>query len=185
MSAAKMRVALFALLACALAGCHSTSSDPATDGPLSSGKSAHGPIPRGANCLNRRGVPETFGDQQFTNYGHATVVLDRVVLLHPQNERLIGSYAVPGRELVGVVQWPPTYAGTPSGWKDRQPVRGYRVAPGKTFNMVLGVTFAGPGFATSQGMLVYYHDAAGSFMAPNYFAMQIAATRSGKGCAGG
>jgi hypothetical protein len=36
------------------------------------------------------------------------------------------------------------------------------VAP--TFNMVLGVTFAGPANATSRGMLVYYHDAAGSYV---------------------
>ena len=185
MPAVKMRVALAALLACALAGCHSARGDPATRGPLSSGTSQYGRIPRGANCLDRRGVPETFGDQQFTNYGHATVVLDRVLLLHPHNERLIGAYAIPGTEVVGVIPWPPKYPGMAQGWDHRQSVQGYRVAPGKTFNMVLGVTFAGPGFATSQGMLVYYHDAAGSYVAPNYFAMQIAATRSGKGCAGG
>jgi hypothetical protein len=43
-----------------------------------------------------------------------------------------------------------------------------------TFNMVLGVTFAGPANATSRGMLIYYHDAAGSYVTPNYFGMQIA-----------
>lgn len=177
-------VALAGLLAFALAGCSTPASahDPATNGPLSSGTSAHGRIPRGGNCLNRRGVPETFGDQQFTNYGHVTVVLDRIVLLHPRNERLIGAYAIPGIELVGVIPWPPNWPGVRALWKTRQPVRGYRVAPGKTFNTALGVIAAGPGFATSQGMLLYYHDSAGSYVAPNYFKMQIAATRSGKGC---
>jgi hypothetical protein len=183
MPAVKMRAALAAMVAAALAGCSTASThDPASNGPLSSAASAHGRIPRGGNCLNRRPVPEAFGDQPFTNYGHSTVVLDRVVLLHPRNERLIGSDVIPGTPQIGVVQWPPNWPQLRAAWKKRRPVHGYRVAPGKQFNMVLGVTYAGPGFATSQGMLVYCHDAAGSYVAPNYFAMQIAATSSGKGC---
>jgi len=81
--------------------------------------------------------------------------------------------------LIGVVPWPPKYPGMPPAWKDRQPVHSFRLAPGKTFNMVLGVTAAGPGRATSQGMLVYYHDSAGRYVSPNYFAMIIAATKTG------
>jgi hypothetical protein len=180
--APRMRVIPAALaavsLAAALASAGCGSSSPATDGPLSSG--VDGMIPRGENCVTRFvSELQTFGDQQFTNQGHATVVLDRVVLLHPHNERLIGSYAVPGAVLIGVVPWPPKYRGMPPAWKDRQPVHGFRLAPGKTFNMVLGVTAAGPGRATSQGMLVYYHDSAGSYVSPNYFAMIIVATKSG------
>lgn len=163
-----------ALLVCALGGC-SRNAGSATDGPLSSGNGVHDPIPRGSICVPG-GRPQTFGDQQFTNYGHATVVLDRVVLLHPHNERLIGSYAVPGAVLIGAPGgWPPKYPGMPSAWKDRQPVHGFRLAPGKTFNMVLGVAAIAVGRATSQGMLVYYHGSSGTYVAPNYFANIIAA----------
>jgi|ERR1022692_426684 hypothetical protein len=167
-------VALAAALASALGGC--ASSGQAADGPLSSG--VDGRIPRGAICVPG-GRPQTFGDQQFTNHGHATVVLDRVALLHPHNERLIGSYAVPGEVLIGAVTWPPKYAGIPPAWKHRRPVHGFRLAPGKTFNMVLGVTAIAARRATSQGMLVYYHDSSGTYIARNYFANIIAAsTRS-------
>jgi hypothetical protein len=168
-------VALAAALASALGGCDG-GGGPASDGSLSSG--ADGRIPRGANCVPG-GHAQTFGDQLFTNHGHATVVLDRVVLLHPHNERLIGSYAVPGTLLIGVVFWPPKYAGMPSTWKHRQPVHGFRLAPGKSFNMVLGVTAVATGRASSQGMLVYYHDSAGMYVARNYFAMIVAASKRG------
>jgi hypothetical protein len=89
MRAVKMRVkplplavvALAGLLASALAGC-SGSGGPATDGPLGSG--VDGRIPRGNICVTRFGSQlQAFGFEQFTNYGHASVVLDRVVLLIP------------------------------------------------------------------------------------------------------
>ena len=42
--------------------------------------------------------------------------------------------------------------------------------------MVLGVVAVGPGRrATSQGMLVCYHDSAGSYVAKNYFAGIVSA----------
>jgi|SRR5580658_335301 hypothetical protein len=161
-------------LASALGGCGGAGG-PATDGPLSSGNGANDPIPRGAICAPG-GRPQAFGDQQFTNYGDTTVVLDRVVLLRPHNERLVGSYAVPGAVLIGTVHWPPNYTGLPPTWKDRQRVHGYRLAAGKTFNMVLGVAAVTSGRrATSAGMAVYYHDSSGTFVAKNYFANIIAA----------
>lgn len=164
-------------LVSAMAGC-SSNGGPATDGPLRNG--VNGPIRHGFNCVTRFvSKLQTFGDQQFTNHGHATVVLDRVTLLHPRNQRLIGSYAVPGDLVIGVVPWPPKDAGMPSTWKDRQPVHGFRLAPGKTFNMVLGVTAVGPDRATSQGMLVYYHDSARKYVVRNNFGMIIAATKNG------
>jgi hypothetical protein len=170
-------LAALAALASVLGGC-SNSGGPATDGPLRNG--VNGPIRRGFNCVTRFvSKLQTFGDQQFTNYGHATVVLGRVALLHPHNEHLIGSYAVPGDLVIGVVPWPPKYAGMPPTWKHRQPVHGFRLAPGKTFNMVLGVTAAGPGRATSQGMLVYYHDSVDSYVVRNIFGMIIVATKHG------
>jgi hypothetical protein len=173
-------LASVAVLVSALGGC-GAGGGPAVDGPLSSGNSADGPAPSGSICVPG-GRPQTFGDQQFTNYGHITVIVDRVVLLHPHNEHLVGSYAVPTDLLVGTVPWPPKYPGTPSipgipaVWKHRQPVDGFRLAPGKTFNMVLGVAAIAAGRrATSQGMLVYYHDSSGSYVARNYFANIISA----------
>ncbi len=121
------------------------------------------------------GQPQTFGDQIFTNYGSSTVVLDRVILLRPRDERLIGSYAVPGARVIGAPGgWPPKYPDMPAGWRHRQPVRGFRLAPGRTFNMVLGVVATTPGRAISQGMLVYYHDSSGTYVAKNYFQNIIA-----------
>lgn len=158
----------------ALAGCGS--SGPATDGPLFSG--VDGRISHGANCVPG-GHAQTFGDQLFTNRGHDIVVLDRVTLLHSRNERLVGSYAVPGTLLIGVVFWPPRYPHMPLTWQHRRPVHGFRLAPGKSFNMVLGVTTSAPGRGISRGMLVYYHDATGRYLARNYFAMIIAASKHG------
>jgi hypothetical protein len=168
-------VALAAALPSALGGC--TGGGPATDGPLSGG--AFGSISGGGDCTpGRLGQPQTFGDEQFTNHGHATVVLDRVALLHPHNERLIGSYAVPGTLLIGVPGgWPPKYRGMPSTWKYRQPVHGFRLAPGKSFNMVLGVTATATGRATSRGMVIYYHDSAGTYVTSNHLAMTIAVNK--------
>ena len=168
-------VAMAGLLTPALAGC-SHDSGPAIGGPLSS--SENGVSPHGANCAPG-GEFQTFGTELFTNYGHATVVLGRVTLLHPRNERLVGSYAVPGRWLIGVEPWPPHYAGMPSTWQQRRPVRGFRLAAGESFNMVLGVTAIAAGQASSQGMLVYYHDAAGSYVTTDHVAMIVAATKNG------
>jgi hypothetical protein len=169
--------ALPALAVATVAGCSTAGArDPATNGPLSSAASAHGRIPRGGNCVTfPPSTPaQAFGDQTFTNYGHVTVVLDRVILLHPHNERVIGSDVVPGKALIGVIEWPPNWHGIRAAWETRRPVHGYRVAPGKSFNMVIGAEPAGPGKATSQGLLLYYHDTAGSYVAPNYFAMDVA-----------
>jgi hypothetical protein len=138
-----------------------------------------GRIPRGSICAPARlGQPVAFGIEQFTNYGHATLVLDSVALHHPRNERLIGSFAVPGDWVIGTVYWPPHYSGIPPTWKDRQPVHGFKLAPGKKFNMVLGVTATATGQATSQGMLVYYHDSAGSYVTSDGYAMIIAVNKS-------
>jgi hypothetical protein len=164
-------MAMAIALASALGGCGS--GGPATDGPLSGG--AFGSISGGADCApGRLGQPITFGDEQFTNHGHATVMLDSVALQHPHHEHLTGSYAVPGDLLIGVETWPPRYAGLPSTWKHRQPVHGFRLAPGKSFNMVLGVTATAPGRANSRGMVIYYHDSSGTYVTSNDFAMIIA-----------
>lgn len=160
-------------LASVLAGC-SGKGGPADDGPLSSGNSIHGPIPRGSVCTPTGG-PQTSALQSFTNYGSTTVILDRVALLHPLNQRLLGAYAVPGPSIIGNPHgWPPDYVGSPSTWKHRQPVRGFTLRPGKSFNMVLGVAPITAQRSISQGMLVYYHDASGNFVAKNFYAEIIA-----------
>ena len=171
-------VALAAAITIVLGGCN---SGPATDGPLGGG--AFGSISGGDDCVpGHPGRPQTFGDVRYTNQGHATVVLDRVILVHPINERLIGSYAVPGMRLIGVPgNWPPKYPGIAAEWKDRQPVHGFRLAPGKSFNMVLGVVAASAGAARSRGMVVYYHDSAGSYLLTNHLAMTIAVNKP-QGC---
>jgi len=143
MKSALSVAALVVALASALGAC-SSGGGPATDGPLSSGVD-RSMIPRGAICAPG-GELQTFGNQLFTNYGHVTVVLDRVTLLGPRNERLVGAYAVPGTLLIGTVPWPPEPSRgfpLPSTWKHRQLVHGFRLAPGKSFNMVLGVTAIG------------------------------------------
>lgn len=150
------------------------SGGPATDGPLSSANSMHGPIPQGSECVPG-GRPQAFGLTSFTNYGGTTVVLDRVVLLHPRNERLVGSFAVPGARVLGVAHWPVTYHPAQPNWKDRQPVHGFRLQSGKSFNMILGIAAVAPARASSSGMLVYYHDSSGNYVAKNLWANIIAA----------
>jgi hypothetical protein len=166
-----------AALAAALASAGCGSSGPATDGPLSGG--AFGSISGGSDCSpGRVGQPVTFGDELFTNPGRATLVLDRVGLRDPHHVRLVGSYAVPDVGLVGVgLGFPPRYSGLPPTWKYRQRVHGFRLAPGKSFNMVLGVAATGGPPARSPGMVIYYHDPAGSYVADEHFAMIIAVGR--------
>jgi hypothetical protein len=168
--------ALASMLMVVLVGCSDSGGSLSADGPLSSGNGIHDRIPTGSICAPG-GRAQTFGDQQYTNYGNQPVVLNRVVLLRPRNEHLIGSYAVPGDQIVGVPgNWPPKYRGIPRGWKHRQPVRGYRVRPHALFNMVIGVVAVDAHReAVSEGILVYYHDASGTYVAKNYFGNIIAA----------
>lgn len=93
-------LAVAAALVSALGGCDG-GGGPATDGPLSSGG-----LPLGSQCVPG-GRPQAFGFVLFTNHGRVAVILDRVVLLHPHNEHLVGSYAVPGDSFLGVDHWPP------------------------------------------------------------------------------
>lgn len=169
-----LAVAMAAALISALAACQSGGGSPASDGPLTGGPL--GSPSGGFDCAPARlGRPVTFGDEQFTNHGHATVALDRVALLDPLKERLTAAVAVPGLLFVGVTNsWPPRYSGIPRTWKYRRPVRGFRLEPGKSFNMVLGVAATGIPRARSRGMVIYYHDSAGSYVTRNQFAMIIA-----------
>jgi len=84
----------------------------------------------------------TFGDDQFTNYGHSTVVLDR---LCPDSSaqpatapRLCRARRQAHRRRALATR---PYPDQPHpGWKSRQAVPGFRLASGKrSFNLVLGL----------------------------------------------
>lgn len=174
--------AVIGVAVAALGGCGGGHGSPAKDGPLSAGNGIHDPVPHDAVCAPG-GRSWAFGMDQFTNYGHSTVVLDRLVLIHPRNQHLLGAYAVPGGRVIGNVYWPPHYPGMPPGWKDRQPVPGFRLAPGKSFNLVLGLAAATGGRRMiSKGELIYYHDSSGSYVANSNSENIIAAGLSTKNC---
>ena len=160
-------------LATALSGCSSGSSGPATDGPL--GGAARG----GAALICAHvGQPVTFGDERFTNRGHRTVVLDHVGLRNPHGLRLLGVYVAPGVSwLVGQQRgWPPD-GPLPPTWKHRKPVGGFRLAPGKSFNMVLGMTAITMPSGSTPGLVIDYQDSAGSYVVDDHLGM-IIITRS-------
>jgi hypothetical protein len=86
------------------------------------------------------------------------------------------SYAVPGVWVVGeAFGWPPRFlkGGRPPTWKLRQPVHGFKLGPGKQFNMVLGVVATTP-LSIAPGMVVRYHDPSGSYVDVDHFTMIIA-----------
>jgi hypothetical protein len=169
-----------AVAVAALAGCSSGYAGPATDGPLKSGTLIN--VPLGAICAPG-GRTWAFGWDQFTNHGRTTVVLDRAALLRPRNEHLVGSIAVPGDQVVGARYWPPKGIGLPPGWKHRQPVPGFRLAPGKSFNLVLGVAAITKGrHASSQGGQIYYHDSSGRYLVKSYSANIIEAGANTGNC---
>jgi hypothetical protein len=166
-------VVLAVALTLALAGCGSDS--PATDGPL--GGAGRGTASVWA-CA-RLAQPVTFGTEEYTNDGHSTVVLDHVGLRDHRGEHIIGAYAVPaGNFLVGVTPgWPPKYLGMPGTWKYRQPVHDFRLAPGKRVNLVLGVVATTTLTGRSQGIVLDYHDPAGSYVLNDHLAMIIITRR--------
>jgi hypothetical protein len=77
--------------------------------------------------------------------------------------------------------WPPRFfkGSRPPTWKDRRPVHGFRVTPGRSFNVVLGLaaTAAPRGNAS---MVIYYHGASRSYVLKDRFEMTIAV--GGRGC---
>ncbi len=163
-----------------LSGCTNGHAAPASDGPLRNSNGISVPLDK---LCAPGGRTWAFGFDQFTNHGHTTVVLDRVVLLRPRNEDLVGSIAVPGDQVVGAVSWPPKGHDLPPGWKHRQPVHGFRLARGKSFNLVLGVAATTQGLrATSQGGQIYYHDPSGKYVVKSYSANVIEAGASTKNC---
>jgi hypothetical protein len=168
--AALAAVAVAAVLASAACGGR---SGPATDGPRRGGP--FGSPSAGGDCqVTRVGQAVTFGEERFINHGRTTLILDRVALSHPRGLRLLGSYALPGVWVVGeVFGWPPKDP-LPPTWRRRQQVRGFRLAGGKTVNIGVGVVATTRPLARTSGMVIRYHDSAGSYVTDDHFALSIA-----------
>jgi hypothetical protein len=163
----------------ALGGCGGSSTTHAmsTDGPLAGG--SYGSISAGSVCAPASvGQPRTFGTERFANDGSTTVVLDRVALVRPHNERLVGSYAIPGNSLVGTAPWPPAGPGIPPSWRHHDSVHGFRLAPRMMVVIALGVAAPSTGRASSRGMVLYYHDSSGRYVLRNGLGMTIAVGKS-------
>jgi hypothetical protein len=68
----------------------------------------------------------------------------------------------------------------PAGGSDcqptRQPVHGFRLAPGKEFNLALGTAADTRPLAEARGMVIRYHDKADRYVYTNHFGMLITAT---------
>jgi len=119
----------------------------------------------------------TFGEETYTNRGQTTLVLDGTSLLHSRYLRVVGSAAMPGQRLIGeVFGWPPRYRDMPPGWKHRHAVHGFRLAPGRSFGIVIGVVATATPLARAQGTVIRYHDSGGRYVADDHFAMFIAAS---------
>jgi hypothetical protein len=165
-----------AMLTVALVGCGGASGL-AVNGPLGGAARAPGD---GATICARVGQPVTFGVDEYTNDGHRTLVLDHVGLLDPRGMRLIGVYAVPGVGLlVGVgLGWPPRVEGRiPYRWRYRKPVRGYRLAPGRQVNVVVGVVATAMPRGRTPGLVIDYHDPAGRYVVNDHVAIIIITRR--------
>jgi hypothetical protein len=161
-----------AALASALASAGCGSSGPATDGPLRN-------VPDGgAECqVTHVGQIVTFGLETFTNYGQTTLVLDGASLLHARGLRVVGSAAMPGEQELGeMFGWPPKHRDMPPGWKHRRRVHGFRLAPGKSFGIVIGVVATAAPLARAPGTVIRYHDSGGRYVAYDHFAKIIAAS---------
>jgi hypothetical protein len=145
-------------LTAGLAGCGSS------DAPLRAAPSGESQ----GFCKIKQGQGITYGLEDFTNHSSQTVGFDRVGIRDPRNLKVLGARLTPGdRYLVGMwPTWPPhpqrSYP-LASSWKHRRLVAGYRLRPGKSAGVVLGIEpTAFP--ASTAGMLIWYHTASGSYV---------------------
>jgi hypothetical protein len=143
--------------------------------PAMSGCGSGGPGPLAAapsgesQCIPAKpGQGVTYGLERWTNHTSQTIVFDRVGIRRPQRLKLLGAYATPGLYVVGMWgSWPPKGQRDfrlPRSWAHRRPVAGYRLRPGATAGMVLGVESTAPPRGSTPGMLIWYHTASGSYL---------------------
>jgi hypothetical protein len=168
------RLALVAVLAAALAPALSGCSDGPP--PLSA------PPPGGQTfCDIKPHHGLTYGLEDFTNHSSQTVVFDRVGVRDPQHLKVLGADLTPGaRYLVGMwPDWPPkpvrgqTDPHLPPSWKHHRPVAGYRLRPGATAGVVLGIESTSASGGKTPGMLIWYHTASGSYVLRDDLAIDI------------
>jgi hypothetical protein len=84
--------------------------------------------------------------------------------------------------LIGAVNgWPPKASPgdpLPSNWKDRKPVPGFRLAQGKSVNIVIGVMAPRRPGGSTTGLVIRYHDSAGRYVVEDHYAYSLVTRRS-------
>jgi hypothetical protein len=149
-------LALAATMATVLTGC---GAGPA---PLS------GAPPGDAVCFaGRPNGKMTYGIEDFTNHSGQTVVFDRVGLRHPLHLKVLGAFLSPrdrSPQIGALSGWPPRQLGGLTDWARRRPVRGYRLRPAATAEVILGFQLTAPAGGRSPGLLIWYHIADGSYV---------------------
>jgi hypothetical protein len=136
-----------------LAACSSSSSP----GPLGDGGVA------GVQCMSyAQGQPVTTGLYDLDNTGTSSVTIQSVVLPSARDLRMTKAWLVPiyhdprtGNFVdVGVgAPYPPT---TAPQWPDRRPAIGGVIRPGKTLNLVFGLTRTTAASGKSAGPAITY-----------------------------
>jgi hypothetical protein len=114
----------------------------------------------------------TYGLEAFTNYSSQTVFFDQVGLRDPLHLKVLGAYLSPGArfEVGAWTHWPPRPTTgkdplpVPRGWRRRRPVRGYRLRPGATAQVILGFELTVQSGGKSSGLLIRYHTSDGSYL---------------------
>jgi hypothetical protein len=151
-------VALTVALVPAMSGCGSSGPGPLRAAP-----------PGTSTCIPAKpGQGVTYGGERWTNHTSQTIVFDRVGIRRPQHLKLLGAYATPGLYVVGMwASWPPK--GQPEiwlshSWAHRRLVAGYRLRPGATAGIVLGIESTAPPRGSTPGMLIWYHTASGNYL---------------------
>jgi hypothetical protein len=109
----------------------------------------------------------TYGVEDFTNHSAQTVVFDRVGLRDPVHLKVLGAYLAArdrSAQIGALLGWPPKGLDGLTDWARRRPVRGYRLRPGTATEVILGFQVTAPGGGISPGMLIWYHNGAGSYV---------------------
>ncbi len=125
----------------------------------------------------------TYGIEDFTNHSRQTVVFDQVGLRVPLHLKVLGAYLSPrdrSAQIGALSGWPPRQLGGLTDWARRRPVRGYRLRPGATAEVILGFQLTAPSGGRSPGMLIWYHTSDGSYVLRDDLAILVA--RVGGAC---
>lgn len=160
-----------------LAGCGGSSA-PQSGGPLGP------PGNPGGACLPAAGPgqPESDGFTEYSNLGSAPLVITRVSLAAPRHLALLGSYLVPtgGTELGESATFPPkstTGSPLPPGWAGRQKPGHFRLMPGKSVNIIVGIEATVRPGGMSPGVEIWYTEAGTSYVRKSNWTVQVSIPR--------